>query len=241
MAKRFDSKQQAREWVWERLREEGAARFPFPVDGRIPNFEGAEAAAERLVDHELFEGVERIKVNPDSPQKYLRERALDAGITVFVPTPRLRGGFMRFDPEKIPREHHRDASMLSKWEPWAEEVSLEEMPQVDLIVSGCVAVTRQGRRCGKGEGYSDLEFAILRELGHEPAPVMTTVHPLQVVGDFPVEAHDLGLSLIATPEETIEVTEPPPGPERIDWSLLSDGDLEEMPILRELRSSETPE
>jgi len=39
------------------------------------------------------------------------------------------------------------------------------MPCLDAIVCGSVAVTRDGRRCGKGEGYSDLEFAILRELG----------------------------------------------------------------------------
>jgi hypothetical protein len=37
---------------------------------------------------------------------------------------------------------------------------------LDAIICGSVAVTRDGRRCGKGEGYSDLEFAILRELGH---------------------------------------------------------------------------
>mgnify|MGYP006280508077 CR=1 FL=1 len=231
----FDSKQDARNWVWERLRQEGAARFPFPVDGRIPNFAGADEAAERLLDHPIFDGAERIKVNPDSPQKYLREGALERGITVFVPTPRLKGGFMRFDPAKIPEEHYRDASMLSKWDPWAEEVGLGELPQMDLIVAGSVAVTRDGRRCGKGEGYSDLEFAILRELGHEPAPVTTTVHSLQVVEDFPIDDHDLGLSVIATPEETIDVDSPPVGPQGIDWSLLTDEDLSEMPILEELR------
>jgi 5-formyltetrahydrofolate cyclo-ligase len=34
-----------------------------------------------------------IKINPDSPQRPLRAEALRHGITVFVPTPRLRGGF----------------------------------------------------------------------------------------------------------------------------------------------------
>jgi 5-formyltetrahydrofolate cyclo-ligase len=36
------------------------------------------------------------------------------------------------------------------------------MPALDAIVCGSVAVTHDGRHCGKGEGYSDLEFAILR-------------------------------------------------------------------------------
>jgi hypothetical protein len=65
--------------------------------------------------------------------------------------------------------------------PTLSSVGLSDMPRPDAIVCGSVAVTRDGRRCGKGEGYSDLEFAILRELGHPPVPVATTVHDLQVV------------------------------------------------------------
>jgi hypothetical protein len=40
----FPSKDAARRHVWQRLRDEAAARFPFPIDGRIPNYQGAEAA-----------------------------------------------------------------------------------------------------------------------------------------------------------------------------------------------------
>ena len=57
-----------------------------------------------------------------------------------------------------------------------QAVALADMPRLDAIVCGSVAVTREGRRCGKGEGYSDPEFAILRELGHPPVPIATTMH-----------------------------------------------------------------
>jgi len=50
---------------------------------------------------------------------------------------------------------------------------------LDAIVCGSVAVRRDGRRCGKGEGYSDLEFAILRELGQPPVPVATSRRALR--------------------------------------------------------------
>ena len=40
------------------------------------------------------------------------------------------------------------------------------------------------------EGYSDLEFAILRELGHPLVPVATTVHDLQVVHSAPRDPTD---------------------------------------------------
>ncbi|MFP4599984.1 MAG: 5-formyltetrahydrofolate cyclo-ligase [Persicimonas sp.] len=71
-----------------------------------------------------------------------------------------------------------------------------------------VLTAEDGRRAGKGEGYSDLEFGILEELGHQRVPVVTTVHELQVVDGFPFDAHDIGLSVIA-PERTIDIDQPP--------------------------------
>lgn len=235
MAKEFDSKDAARTWVWTELREQKQARFPFPIKGRIPNFKGAEQAAEKLLDHPIFADAARIKCNPDSPQRPLRLKALERGITVFVPTPRLKAGFMRFDPDKIPAEHYSDAAALSKWDAWKEDVALEDLPQLDAIVAGSVAVTRGGKRCGKGHGFSDIEFGILQELGHDPAPVATSVHQLQVVGDFPTDAHDVPLSLVVTPDEIIEVDEPGEPPGGLDWDAFTDEDLEEMPVLQTLK------
>ncbi len=233
---KFDTKQQARDWVWSRLEDEGLARFPFPVEGRIPNFADADEAARRLNEHPLFERAEVIKINPDSPQQPVREMALRQGKTVVVPTPRLKAGFMRFDPATIDEEDLRDATMISRWEPFAEEVPLDEMPAIDLIVTGCVAVTEQGARAGKGHGYSDLEYAILQELGHDPVPVVTTVHDEQIVDGFPTEDHDLFLRAIFSPTRSIDVDDVGPGPDGIDWSLLDGDDLDEMPVLADLKA-----
>jgi 5-formyltetrahydrofolate cyclo-ligase len=235
--RKFDSKQEAREAVWDLLASERAARFPFPARGRIPNFSGAEQAARRLLEHRLFDGVQRIKVNPDAPQRAVRLSALQKGITVIVPTPRLRGGFQLFDPERIPEERLEDAATLSRGGPWAKGISADALPPVDLIVTGCVAVTPEGKRCGKGHGYGDLEYGIFRELGYPEVPVLTSVHELQVVDDFPADPHDLPVWVIATPERIIEVAEPRPAPRGIDWSLLSEEDLEDMPMLKTLRPS----
>ena len=232
---RFPSKAEARQAVWDALVKKRVARFPFPTKGRIPNFEGARKAAERLLAHPVFAGVECVKVNPDTPQRYIREALLRRGITVLVPTPRLKGGFRKFDPSKIPPDKIPEAARLSTSEHWGEEVPLDALPPVDLIVTGSVAVTRDGHRCGKGHGYGDLEYGILRELGQAPVPVVTTVHALQVLEDFPADRHDLPVSVIATPEEVIEVPSPPPAPEGIDWDVLPQEVLEQMPILRSLK------
>jgi 5-formyltetrahydrofolate cyclo-ligase len=166
----------------------------------------------------------------------VRAAALARGITVFVPTPRLRGGFRRLDPARIPADKLAQAASLAGSGRWGETVPLPDMPAMDAIVCGSVAVTRDGRRCGKGSGYSDLEFAILRELGHPPVPVATTVHDLQLVDDIPRDPTDQPLSLVVTPTQTIRVRTPPPLPAGIDWTRLSAADLEAMPVLRELRA-----
>lgn len=234
MSLRFKSKDTARKHVWAALKKQRQARFPFPIHGRIPNFKRAEAAAARLFEQSPWKNAKYLKINPDSPQRPVRMEALKRGITYFMPTPRLKAGFKKFDPACIGAENFAKATALSTCNEWAEEIPLEAMPQVDAIVTGSVAVTRTGKRCGKGEGYSDIEFAILRELGHNAVPVATTVHQLSVVDDFPRDEIDLPLSFVITPDKTIKVVSPFPPPNGIHWDRLTDQDLEYMPVLKDL-------
>ena len=60
------------------MSEKRIARFPSP-DGRIPNFVGAEAAADALAQTNEWERAETIKANPDAPQLPVRIRALHDG------------------------------------------------------------------------------------------------------------------------------------------------------------------
>ena len=233
---KFETKAEARGWAWDRLQAEKLARFPFPPHGRIPNFVGADLAAARLFEEPEWRDARAIKVNPDSPQREVRRRALELGIRVYVPTPRLAGGFHLLDPEAIDRADFERAATLKTMTEHATPVALADLPQLDAIVTGCAAVTRAGKRCGKGEGYSDIEFALLRELGHAPVPVGTTVHDAQLVEDFPIEANDLPLTVICTPTKTIRVAEPLPAPTGIDWSRLEPEDLERMSVLKDLKA-----
>jgi len=233
---RFTDKAAAREAVWKTLVEQKVARFPFPLKGRIPNFEGADRAAALLLAHPALDRAKCVKVNPDSPQRYVRKGLLDRGITVLTPTPRLQGGFYRLEPDRIPRQHNWDAASMKMGGRWGEAVPLERLPEIDAIVMGCVAVARDGRRLGKGHGYADLEYALLRELGRPAVPVLTTVHPLQILEQFPTEPHDVPVSIIATTAELIEIARPAPAPSGIDWDRLSVEQLAEMPVLAELKS-----
>ncbi|KAL6642315.1 hypothetical protein ACP70R_020496 [Stipagrostis hirtigluma subsp. patula] len=65
--------------VWDALEAEGVARDPRPADHRIPNFDGAAAAAESLERLDVFQNARCVKVNPDTPQKQVRFLALSGG------------------------------------------------------------------------------------------------------------------------------------------------------------------
>lgn len=148
--------------VWSLLEERSVARFPRPVRGRIPNFQGADRSASRVLATDEFRRAEVVKVNPDLPQLEVRKGVLDAGKMLIMPSPRLRSGFLILDPSRIPRRLRRRAATIRGSFQYASEPSLEDLPRVDLIVCGSVAVTEDGARVGKGGGYSELEYAILR-------------------------------------------------------------------------------
>ncbi len=230
-------KERIRERVWDDLEDSGVARFPFPPHGRIPNFAGADEAANRLADQREWEAATAIKANPDAPQLPVRRRALRDGKTVYMAVPRLRDErcFLKLDPEDL--EDYDAATTVSGSSGHGEQVGPEAVPEIDLIVSGSVAVTETGDRIGKGEGYSDLEYAVLREfdLVDSSTSVATTIHDRQLIDDeVRVGEHDVSMDPIVTPEA---VRRPDDGgqPTGIDWELLSEERLEEIPVLKRLR------
>jgi len=229
-------KQKIREHVWSLLEENGVATFPKPIVGRIPNFEGAEKAAERLRTLSVFENANVVKVNPDAPQRSVRENVLKQRKMLLVPTPRLRKGFLRMDPSENSRINVALAATIKGSWRYGEPVNLNELPKVDLIVAGSVAVSRSGVRAGKGGGYSEIEYGILRELGlaDENTPIVTTVHDLQIVDAVPADEHDLSVDVIVTPTQVIDTFRERPRPRGILWDRVTDRMLEEIPVLKAL-------
>jgi 5-formyltetrahydrofolate cyclo-ligase len=231
-------KQALRERIWDELEESGEARFPFPPHGRIPNFAGARDAADRLDATDEWRAAKVLKANPDAPQLPVRRRALHEGKVVYMAQPRLRDEkpFMKLDPAAIAESDLDSAATASKMDGYAEPVGPDDVPHVDVVVSGSVAVTEQGARIGKGEGYSDLEYAVLSELGAVDAKttVTTSVHELQVVStdDAPEPAaHDVPMDLVVTPERLVRTDSPYPRPTGIDWDALDEQRLDEIPVL----------
>jgi 5-formyltetrahydrofolate cyclo-ligase len=231
-----DRKQAVRDRIWTLMEERGAAAFP-GARGRIPNFVGASEAADRVAALDEWSRAHVIKCNPDAPQRYVRLRALREGKIVYMAVPRLRQArcFWELDPRRL--RDLRAAASIGGAAKMGRAVDPRDLPHIDLVVAGSVAVARSGARVGKGGGYSDLEFALGRAVGciDEDTPVATTVHPLQTVrGTLPETDHDFRVDLIVTREHVLRSRRSRPQPVGIIREHLTDEIRESVPALRVL-------
>jgi 5-formyltetrahydrofolate cyclo-ligase len=234
------AKARLREEVWGALKAARVARFP-GAEGRIPNFSGAEAAADRLRGIGQWRSARTVKANPDSAQLPVRQRALEDGKTTYMAVPRLAepAPFFLLDPAHLADPPRRAASIAGASRS-ARRVALSDLAPVDLVVMGCVAVAEDGARLGKGGGFADLEYALATAAGliGPRTAVVTTVHELQVrpAGSIPTADHDVRLDLIVTPERVIGCRSVPPRPPaEIRWSELTDEKIAAIPLLAALR------
>ncbi|NWR63241.1 MTHSD protein, partial [Bucorvus abyssinicus] len=243
------SKWDIRKKVWDYLEGSGLADFPRPVHHRIPNFKGSHQVGCLIKELNVFNRAQEIKVDPDKPLEGVRLAALQARKTLLVPTPRLRAGLFNkiVPPSGASKEILRICATSQGIKEYSVPVDLDGKAQVDLVVVGSVAVSEKGWRIGKGEGYADMEYAMMVSMGavQEDTPVITIVHDCQVV-DIAEELlgdHDLTVDYILTPTRTIKTDCKRPKPRGIIWhkaSYLCERYemLGKIPILKRLRYRE---
>ncbi|NWV34209.1 MTHSD protein, partial [Grantiella picta] len=238
------SKGDIRQKVWEHLEASGLAEFPRPVHGRIPNFKGSFQACCSIRDMDVFSRAREVKVDPDKPLEGVRLAALQARKTLLVPTPRLRTGLFNriVPPPGATKEILRRCATSQGVKEYSVSVGLDGKAQVDLVVVGSVAVSEKGWRIGKGEGYADMEYAMMVSMGavQEDTPVVTIVHDCQVldIAEELLGDHDLTVDYILTPTRTIQTNCKRPKPRGIMWHKVSSEMLGKIPILKTLRSRE---
>lgn len=204
------AKQAIRNRIWDLLEREGAA--PPGVHGHIPDFIGAEQAAARLAELDIWKRARIIMANPDKAQLPVRIRALQDGKLLYMAVPRLAGPkpFYLLDPTvlTIPPEIAATSQGAATA---ALTINVDQMQPVDLIICGSVAVNHAGVRLGKGAGYSDTEIAMLTKAGliGRRTAIVTTLHRLQVVDDdLPRNDHDFSVAVTITPDGLLH-SQPP--------------------------------
>lgn len=226
------SKQAIRERVWSRL--EAAGVVEPGVAGYIPSFVGADQAAERLAALPAWKTATVIKAVPDRAQLPVRIQALEDGKLIYMAAPKLatERPFYMLDPDVLPVPARRVAEpeIAARI---ASTVDVSEMPLIDLVVVGSVAVNDRGARLGKGAGYADIEVGLLAEAGliTPRTTIVTTVHELQVVDeDLPELEHDFRVDVVVTPDRIIWCRHPK-RPDGIDWQALRPEQIAAIPVL----------
>jgi 5-formyltetrahydrofolate cyclo-ligase len=232
------TKAEVRQKVWESLHRCEAIRFPGP-QARVPNFIHADRAARLLRQLAVWRRALVVTVNADAPQLFVRRLAIADGKLLYMAVPRLRSEkcFVEVDGQRL-----RGKSVLAASLPGACKygrlVAPREMRPIDLFVCGSVAVSRDGMHVGKGGGYADLAYGLLREEGkvRESTPIATTVHPLQIVADrVAMLPHDIPVDFLVTPNEVIAARPGYARPRGIYWNLLRPTKINTIPALRQRR------
>ena len=123
--------------------------------------------AEVLRRDEAYRKAEVVFVVPSEPLDQIRINALLDGKDLIMPGPGLKQGFFICRPHSIPFRDMAFAVSFRGMQKFAERLDVSSLStlQLDLMLTGAVAIDRDGMRLGDGLGFFDLTCAILAAYG----------------------------------------------------------------------------
>ncbi|XP_034255088.1 methenyltetrahydrofolate synthase domain-containing protein [Thrips palmi] len=239
------TKASIRKDTWAKLQADSTVTGNIYLN-RIPYFKGSDEAAQRFAETEEFKNAKSICINADKAQESVQYLTVQAKKTLLIQIPLfIRKGLVKCIqvPDDLPDDQVQKLTTRTAIGAHGKVVPLSDERKVDIVVMGSIAVTKQGQRIGKGEGFADIEYAMMQKQGMltPDTIVVTTVHDSQVFDSLPGELfkeHDVGVNLIVTPTQVIRVSPNPPKSSGLNWSLLSNRRLKIFPILRQLREKD---
>lgn len=127
-------------------------------------------------------------MNVDRSQEPVKYQVVSNKKILYVPA--ARDSSALFSKINVPED--ADETVLKKvirintLTEFGSDIEASTDMKLDMLVIGSVAVSRDGYRIGRGNGYVDLDFGILVQLGvvTEKTIIVTTVHDLQVISNF---------------------------------------------------------
>ncbi len=198
----FTSKEVVRAQIWNLLEERNIASFPRPCKGRIPNFVRSNEACKRLEKLSEFSSANCVFSAPDYVLTKARELVLHHGKSLAVATPHMKK-FLELSG--VPEDEVKRAATIRGFELYGRRLST----RIDLIVQGSVAVDKKGNRIGKGKGYGDREYHVLKRLDmlNPQAMIATIVHEAQVLDDLGhlMNENDVKVDYVLTPSSSTKV------------------------------------
>ncbi|PDM26595.1 methenyltetrahydrofolate synthetase [Candidatus Bathyarchaeota archaeon B24-2] len=237
------NKEDIRKKVWAELRKVAKpdSRFHWNFSKFIPDYEGSDRCAEAVRNLDEYKKAKVLMITPDNNLEKLREYCILDGKVYIMPTYGIVRGFILMRREFVPLGQEAFSATLDGADRFGKPITLsaiKEMEKIDLMVTGASIVNVEGVRYGKGHGYFDIEWAMLREIKvvDEETPIVAVTHDCQVTEEkFPVSPHDTIIDIIVTPTRVIRTTKKHRKPQGIIWDKLPTEMLSNIPPLQELR------
>ena len=204
-------KESIRKSIYDKLYEDGQSLRTNGDYGKIPDFRGKDLAAELLAGTDEWKNSKTIFCSPDSAQIPVRYLALKENKNLIMASPNLEHGYLYLEGAKLNGKEDLASTKegafdyCSRFFDFGPGSSFDLV--IDMVVEGSVGVDRFGNRIGKGKGFADREIQDLfnKNLVNENTPLVTTVHPYQLVEHVPMESHDKKLNMIVTNNEIIRI------------------------------------
>ena len=232
--------------IWSQLYQYARpdSRFHWDFNQFIPDFDGSQICADRIREMNWYKESRIIFITPDNCLEFLRRYAIHDKKQILTTTYGINRGFLHLDPDEVVKGQEWLASTLDGIEYFARSVDLQEIKaigQIGLLVTGASIVTLRGVRWGKGHGYFDLEWGVLRELGivDENSPIIAVGHDCQIIDiEVEISPFDTIVDRIVTPKKVINVVNQYQKPLGIFWDYLKPDLLETIPILQEFNNEQ---
>ena len=205
-----EEKEQVRKSIYDKLFNEGQSLRPNGDYGKIPDFKGKDIAADLLAYTDEWKESKTIFCSPDAAQIPVRYLALKDNKNLIMASPNLEHGYLYLEGNRLNGKESEASTKEGAFEYCSRFFDFGGDSfdiNIDLVVEGSVGVDRLGNRIGKGKGFADREIEDLfnKDLISENTPLITTIHPFQLVEHIPMEIHDRKLNMIVTTREIIRI------------------------------------
>ena len=205
-----EEKEQLRKSIYDKLFNEGQSLRPNGDYGKIPDFKGKDIAAELLAFTDEWKESKTIFCSPDAAQIPVRYLALKDNKNLIMASPNLEHGYLFLEGNRLNGKKSEASTKEGAFNHCSRffDFGGDSLDiNIDMVVEGSVGVDRIGNRIGKGKGFADREIEDLfnKDLISENTPLVTTIHPFQLVEHIPMESHDRKLNMIVTTDEIIMI------------------------------------
>jgi len=200
---------------------------------------GGGKIAEQLRRQDQYRQARSVFATPASLLHQIRMNCLLDGKQLVMPTPGLRDGFFRIKPHTVPFRQLGMAMTESGLRRFGRRLEPGKKLAIDLLLTGALAVDREGGRLGNGTGYFDLSCAILSAngwLADDPHILAVVDRTQQVTEPLPREPWDVTMTGVVTVDGCYRFGGQGRKEYPIFWQQLAGGRIKKITPLWQLRN-----